>query len=135
VPRVRNESPLILLLSGNRTEVIDILAAEVDAYLFTRIPGDDHRRRLNANEPPRERRASDVAGGAPGLFPVTRGIRDVRDSKIEIVRAAALVLEPWVTAAPSNPAGPFSRPRALYPWRRPFLPLAEVISIVETCSL
>jgi len=82
------------------------LAAKVDAYLFTRIPGDDHRRRLNANEPPRGRRASDVAGGAPGLFPVTRGIRDVRDSKIEIVRAAALVLEPWVTAAPSNPAGP-----------------------------
>lgn len=50
-----------------------------------------------------------VAGEATGLFPSDERGSGTRDSKIEIVRAAALVLEPWVTAVESrrfHPASP-----------------------------
>lgn len=51
---------------------------------------------------------------------MTRGDQE-RDSKIEIVRAAALVLEPWVTAAvESRRFQPADRPPPTPPPLTPF---------------
>lgn len=55
----------------------------------------------------------------------------MRDSKIEIVRAAALVLEPWVTAVGSSPRQPppLRPPRILSSTGlAPFNPLAAALS-------
>lgn len=64
---------------------------------------------MRMNHPEREYPRHQLPGWASGLFAVTRGDQG-RDSKIEIVRAAALVLEPWVTATVesrrSQSAGP-----------------------------
>lgn len=88
---------------------------------------------MRMNHPEREYPRRQSPGRASGLFPVTRGDQG-RDSKIEIVRAAALVLEPWVTTAvESRRFQPADRPPYLHPWR-PFLSLAKVISIVGTYS-
>lgn len=80
-----------------------------------------------------------VVGEAPGLFPSDERGSGTRDSKIEIVRVPALVLEPWVTAAvesrrfQSRRSSPRPPRTTLHPWR-PFLSLAEVISIVGTVA-
>lgn len=59
-------------------------------------------------------------GEQTGLFPATRGIRGTCGSKIEIVRAAALVLEPWVTTVGSSqPLAPFN-PHGLSSWSTSF---------------